>query len=157
MRTENRIKSIGRLTVPIGPMLLGIAGTIPFVGAVAIVMFGPPRLVETATFSLLAYGAVILSFLGGILWGSVLARGFTDIGNDHIRLLVISVLPSLCGWVALLAGPNIGLPLMAIAFLFVLVVDLMSTRDGLLPPWYPRLRIPLTISVALLLFIPCVI
>ena len=81
-------------------MLLGIAGVIPFVGAVAIVIFGPPGLVETATFSLLAYGAIILSFLGGILWGSVLARGFTDIGNDHIRLLVISVLPSLCGWVA---------------------------------------------------------
>ena len=157
MRTEDRIKSTDRLTVPIGPMLLGIAGVIPFVGAVAIVIFGPPRLVETAIFSLLAYAAIILSFLGGILWGSVLARGFTDIGNDHIRLLVISVLPSLCGWVALLAGPNIGLPLMAVAFLFVLVVDLSSTRDGLLPPWYPRLRIPLTISVALLLFIPSII
>ena len=116
-------------------MLLGIAGVIPFVGAVAIFIFGPPRLIETAIFSLLAYAAIILSFLGGILWGSVLARGFTDIGNDHIRLLIISVLPSLCGWVALLAGPNIGLPLMAIAFLFVLVVDLLSARDGLLPPW----------------------
>ncbi len=157
MRTENRIKSIGGFTIPFGPMFLGIAGVIPFVGAVAIVIFGPPRLVETATFSLLAYGAIILSFLGGILWGSVLARGLTDIGNDHIRLLVISVLPSLCGWVALLAGPDIGLPLMVIAFLFVLLVDLSSARDGLLPPWYPRLRIPLTIIVALLLFIPSII
>ena len=157
MRTEDRIKNVGRLTIPIGPMLLGIAGVIPFAGAVAIVVFGPPRFVETATFSLLAYGAVILSFLGGILWGSVLARGFTEIGNDQIRLLVISVVPSLCGWVALLAGTNIGLPLMAVAFLFVLVVDLSSTRDGLLPPWYPRLRIPLTISVALLLLIPSII
>ena len=157
MRTEDRIKSTDRLTVPIGPMLLGIAGVIPFVGAVAIFIFGPPRLIETAIFSLLAYAAIILSFLGGILWGSVLARGFTNIGNDQIRLLVISVLPSLCGWVALLAGPKIGLPLMAVAFLFVLVVDLSSTRDGLLPPWYPRLRIPLTIIVALLLFIPSII
>ncbi len=157
MRTEDRIKSAGILTIPIGPMLLGIAGVIPFVGAVAMVIFGPPRFVEIATFSLLAYGAVILSFLGGILWGSILARGFTEIGNDQIRLLVIGVVPSLCGWVALLAGPNIGLPLMAVAFSFVLVVDLLSTRDGLLPPWYPRLRIPLTISVALLLLIPSII
>ena len=157
MRTEDRIKSICRITIPIGPMLLGIAGVIPFVGAVAIIIFGPPRHVEAATFSLLAYGAIILSFLGGILWGSILARGITDIGNGQIRLLVIGVLPSLCGWVALLVGPNIGLPLMAIAFLFVLVVDLSSTRDGLLPPWYPRLRIPLTISVALLLLIPSII
>ena len=47
----------------------------------------------------LAYGAVILSFLGGIRWGAAL-RG---IGASQRRFdFAISVIPSLAGWAALL-------------------------------------------------------
>jgi hypothetical protein len=54
---------------------LGLAGLIPFV-ALALLVALNPRIKEEAASALLAYGAIILSFLGGIRWGfTVLEEG----------------------------------------------------------------------------------
>ena len=153
MRADDNVNKSDDPAVPTGPMVLGIAGLIPFMGTTAVAVFGEPGISEIATFALLAYGAIILSFLGGILWGSVLARGHAGTPINNIRLLV-SVAPSLIGWAALQAGPGTGIPVLAVAFLLVLVIDLANTRDGILPPWYPRLRMPLTSAVVVLLMTP---
>jgi len=50
-------------------------------------------------------------------------------------------------WIALLIGGKAGLLLLAIAVAAMLIADLRATRLGDAPPWYPRLRVPLSCAV----------
>lgn len=120
--------------VPPVAAALGYAGAIPFLAGAAAVSVAllPPT-------PLLAYGAVILAFMGGIHWGLGMPGS-----NPNGRRLGLSVVPPLLGWAALLLGGRPGLLLLAAAFLGLLVLDMATTRSGLAPPWYPTLRVPLT-------------
>ena len=103
---------------------------------------------------LLTYGAVILSFLGGIHWGAAMTRSIsqTDHRIDASRL-GISVVPSLVGWASLLLDARYGLALLAVGFAANLLLDIRSTRQGLVPPWYRGLRQPLTMVVVVALIV----
>ena len=122
---------------PAGALALAVAGLLPFIagalaarGAVSHPLFllgyasGPALL--------LAYGKVILSFMGGALWGFAAREGVVP--------LVISVLPAL--WAVLLVGDN--LYLLALGFALLLVADFRFTAQGLAPGWWMSLRIPIT-------------
>jgi hypothetical protein len=86
-------------TLPAGAQALGFAGLIPFVAAaLATLVLGDPAARELAGRALLGYGAVILSFLGGVHWGLVLR----DRPAQPVKPLVAGVLPSLAGWASLL-------------------------------------------------------
>ncbi len=138
--------------VPLSAAWLGGLGALPFIGLAGALPFlvGAPR--SFAAHALAAYGATILSFLGGIHWG--LAVGPQG-GAAQAKLparLVLSVVPSLAGWAALLVADKGGLFILAAAIAAMLWVDLRATRAAEAPPWYPTLRIPLTcIVVAALL------
>ena len=130
--------------IPRVALWLGPLGLIPFLaGALALWLLPAERLPD-ASFALIGYGAVILSFLGGVHWGLAAPAG---------RPLQIgfSVLPALVGWLALLVaiffagGP--ALWLLVAAFAILLPGDLLVAGRGLAPPWYPRLRVPLTLVV----------
>lgn len=136
--------------VPPAAAVLGLAGVVPFAAA-AIASFGAGPLGAFATQALLAYGAVILSFLGGIQWGLAIDRGRPTYAH-----LGLGVLPSLVGWAALLLGSYWGLLLLAAAFLLVLLVDMRMTRAGIAPDWFPQLRLVLTQAVVLCLLVALV-
>ena len=53
---------------------LGYMGLAPFVSLGAATFFAPASLHDLASQALLAYGATILSFLGGIYWGLAIAN-----------------------------------------------------------------------------------
>ena len=139
--------------VPPSAAWLGGLGALPFIGLAGAAPFldSAPR--TFAVHALVAYGAVILSFLGGVHWG--LAIGSRS-GADHQELrtrLIISVIPSLAAWVALLFPEKTGLLMLAAAIAKMLWVDIRAARLGHAPRWYPKLRIPLTcVVVAALLF-----
>lgn len=120
-------------SIPPAARWLGFTGLLPFLAAAVAVRF--PALPVPATAALIAYGAVILSFLGGIRWG--LAMG----APDPAWWLGISVLPSLLGWIALLLPAAAGLVLLAGGFVAMLLAD-FRLPDA--PDWYPRLRLPLS-------------
>lgn len=135
-------------TVPRAAAWLGGLGFLPFVGLSIASQVIPGDGKPAALLGLLAYGAVILSFLGGIHWGAAMTRSIAQ--PDHAidaRTLAISVLPSLTGWAALLIDPRYGLALLAAGFAAQLLFDLRSTQAGLAPSWYPKLRKPLTMIV----------
>ncbi len=139
-----------RQAIPTAAALLGAGGLIPFVGLSAATHLLSAEQSLIALQALTAYGAVILSFLGGIIWGLGIA-GFgeaTDKPREALRLTV-SVLPSLFGWLALFFPPVAGLWLLATCFLLVLSVDLLMAQRGLTPRWYPALRWRLTAIVVL--------
>ena len=74
---------------------LGGAGLLPFIVGAAAVALGPPAWHDTALRALIAYGAVIVSFLGGIHWGA-------PTGAVHDSSRAWGVVPSLLAWPLLL-------------------------------------------------------
>lgn len=110
---------------------LGLAGLIPFVAGAAWLLLarGEPM----APRALAAYGAVIVSFLGGIHWGLVMARP----GAAAAAQLVWGVVPSLIAWPALLLPAAWSLALLAAALVLCFLVDRRSYPGLGLAAWLP--------------------
>ena len=136
------------MPVPRPALLLGWAGVIPFAGLAAATMFGSPAEFDPRTL-LLSYAALILSFMGGAQWGlTTAALSGTERGW---RGYVVSVVPALVAWVALLIGGRAGSLVLATSFVALLAYDLWTVRNGYAPRWYASLRLQLTAAVAVLL------
>lgn len=144
------------LKIPVNTVWLGGLGVVPFAASSAVAVLASPQISAHGEFALLVYGAVILSFLGGVLWGRILAFGSVEALSNETRTLIVSVVPSLIGWIAVLIGPGLGLPALAIAFFFMLFTDLIHAKGNLFPAWYPKLRVPLTLTVIPFLLVPAV-
>ncbi len=132
---------------------LGGLGAAPFIGLAGATPFlsGLPRMV--VAHALVAYGATILSFLGGVQWGLAIASQSGGDNRGFPARLVLSVVPSLAAWAALLVAETTGMFILAAAVAAMLWVDIRTTGAGHAPPWYPKLRTPLTCAVvATLLF-----
>jgi hypothetical protein len=127
---------------------LGFLGLVPFAGLAAAVLGGGDDIRAVANPALLAYGATILSFLGGIHWGLALAHPALST-RDVVMLLGIGVLPQLAGWVALLLPAPFGHSLCAAGLLALLAADDKAMRAGFAPAWFLQLRLPLTCGAAL--------
>lgn len=122
---------------------LGYAGLIPFVVLALDPLVTGYLSAPLARLWLLGYGAVILSFLGGIVWGRSLDKPAAGIAMG------VSILISLTAWAALvLIGPE-AFWILAAGFIAALAYDLGSD----LPPWFRRLRIHLTLGAALAMVI----
>ena len=124
------------------PTLLGLGGLIPFVLLTGLSLLGPAPWREFVMTALLAYGAVILSFLGGITWGLAVDEKLT-----RRPIYLASMVPFFAAWLALLLQPLAGLILLACAFLAALANDFMLKRAGLSPQWFMTLRLSLTVIV----------
>jgi hypothetical protein len=133
--------------LPRPALILGLAGLLPFLACtLAVWTTGYPDFVLFINLQM-AYGAVILAFLGAVHWGLAMAQN--DAGNW--RRLGFSVLPALAGWVALVLPNALGLLLLALGFAGVFLVDLRAIAAGRAPAWYKTLRKPLTAIVLLCL------
>ena len=134
--------------VPTPALVLGIAATAPFVAAALAMLAGPAWLKITAYIHLMNYAALALAFLGAVHWGLALAAGRTD-----WQVYVASVVPVVLGWLALsLIQPLPTIFVFVVAYAGIFILDIRAARDGFAPPWYPRLRKPLTIIVLLAFF-----
>jgi hypothetical protein len=129
-------------------------GALPFLAmAVATVVspaFAAAHLGGEAAF--LGYGAVILSFMGGVRWGRALS---IEEPARAAEQMILSVAPSLAAWLALLIDRPWSLLLLLTCFAVQAAWDLSSARNGLLPRWFGRLR--LTISVIVIASIALVL
>lgn len=134
--------------VPPAVKWLGAFGAVPFVFLAVASPALEGALRDHAVFALAAYGAVILSFLGGIHWGLAIADlKSAQSDGTTFRRLAFSVVPSLIGWGALLVPGAASLVVLATAFALLLFFDSRASRKAEAPAWYPRLRGPLTIIV----------
>lgn len=133
--------------LPSGASALGYGGLVPFVAAVLgiALLDGEPRVF--AARALLAYGAVILSFIGAVHWGLVLARP----ACEAPQRLLAGVLPALAGLVALLLPERYGLALLVVAFGAFWLYEHRVLSARLLPSAYLGLRRNLTLGVCSLL------
>lgn len=125
----NRIIAIGLMA----------SGALPFIAAaiMAVFNFGDVRGIQADQIAV-AYGAIILSFLGGIRWGEAIAKG-------PAATLFISVLPSLAGFAALLLNTFLGTIILIAGFTAQAVWDFVA--PGTLPNWFIRLRMVISAVV----------
>jgi hypothetical protein len=93
----------------------------------------------------LGYGAVILSFMGGVRWGAVLVPSAAPTPSET---MILSVAPSLAGWLALLIDRPWSLLLLLAGFGLQGVWDVASARNGALPSWFGKLRLVISAVVA---------
>ncbi|MBE72315.1 MAG: DUF3429 domain-containing protein [Thalassospira sp.] len=142
-------------SIPVPARWFGLSGAIPFVVLSIGGAFLSGAHQSLAYFTLVAYGAVILSFLGGVHWGRAINAFDKGSGADKFLWvsLGISVVPSLIGWLTLLVPLAIGLPVLAASFAAMLLIDLQTVKGGQFPTWYGNLRVILSVIViASLLF-----
>lgn len=130
--------------LPAIAMLLGIGGLIPFVVCSLGALANPPPNDELSLMALVAYGAVILAFLGGVHWGFGLDFAGGAPGTVQRVRFGLGVVPSLVGWVALLLAilgyGRVALALLAAGFVLTTVVESRASRSGYMPTGYMGLR-----------------
>lgn len=143
--------------IPRAPLLLGLAGLIPFIWG-AITVLAPDLGLWTVKnigarfagpYVMLFYGAIILSFMSGVLWGfaTKLPGRAAAIGYG------LSVLPAI--WAFFMTGggaTKAGLSLM-VGFAAILGLDWLFWQYGVTPAWWMRLRVLLTTIVLVCLAI----
>ncbi|WP_143595862.1 DUF3429 domain-containing protein [Tropicibacter naphthalenivorans] len=142
-------------TIPRSALILGLAGVIPFAWGALTVISGDlagwglralgPRFI--GPYVQLFYGAVILSFMSGVLWGFA-----TKVEGERAAVgYGLSTLPALWAFFMTGGGPtSAGLSLI-FGFLGLLVLDWQFWRWGLAPAWWMQLRVLLTALVVICL------
>ena len=126
---------------PTAPLSFGLLGLVPF-AAVPFYMYSTGVYSPDLAFTQLAYSASILSFIGGVRWGTLLKDS-----NDW-KHYTYSILPSIAAWLALLVPGRWSIlwalsSLQGFAFYDV-------TRPGY-PLWFKGLRVLLTLVSSLTL------
>ena len=129
--------------------ILGYSGTIPFISLAMILLLDAAYTTQAAS-SLAAsalhlYGAIILSFLGGLHWGRIACH--PDIKPSDKWFLIYSVIPSLMGWSSyLLSDIWQGAASVLIAgFIISFVIDIRFIKLGAWQFWMKPLRTNLTL------------
>jgi hypothetical protein len=124
-------------------------GLLPFVCLALAGPFLDSGLRARAAFALAAYGATIVSFLGGVHWGLAMGSAHAAATKDAMsRRLCLSIVPPLAAWAALLLSTPVSLFALAAAIVAMLWVDIRDARSGDAPAWYPNLRWPLSCAAA---------
>lgn len=145
------------MTRPLPPfaIVLGLAGLLPFigcsVGALTLSSDGSTRFL----LALVAYGATILAFLGGVHWGFALDGSGEPTERTQRLRFGLGVVPALIGWAAMLVTfiglPTTGLLVLTAGFIGTTVIEAQAARRGLVPGGYMWLRWVLSIVVVVCL------
>ena len=143
------------ITIPRSALILGLAGVLPFLwGALtllsdALASWGLANLGARfiGPYVQLYYGAVILSFMSGVLWGFAAQLSGARATSGYI----LSVLPALWAFFMTGGGPTSAGISLIVGFVGLLRLDFAFWRWGLAPAWWMQLRILLTALVVICL------
>lgn len=149
--------------MPALAILLSILGLAPFIGCGLAALGSHVATADRMLTALIAWGALVLAFVGGLHWGLVLHEPetapppvpATRTGLGRNTRIGVAVLPLILGWLALLlpliVQSWLALLLLIAAYIAVLVAEHHSSRRFMLPPRYLWLRWGFTIvAVAML-------
>lgn len=128
--------------------LAALIGLLPFIAALVVTVFPqvsplPTLIFERAT---LGYGALILSFLGGVRWGIRLQGGA---GTD--LTFVTGIVGSVLGFFTLLLPFSLGVAVLVVGFAAQGAWDVWAGHIGRVPQLYARLRSLMTWLVCVVL------
>lgn len=133
-------------TIPTPALLWGWVGVIPFASICFVFGLAEPSLAAFAQKALAPYGAIVLTFMGGVHWGLQMIREAPE-----NLLYTTGIGPSLFAVVAILLPVQLALIILSMGFVGLLLFDLWLMRVGCVPRWYGQLRIQLTSAVLICL------
>ncbi len=124
--------------------VLAYAGTIPFIAAAVILLFGNllgiGMLRPLAAQGITTYAAIIVSFLGGIQWGIGISTHEQQPQTAR-SLFMLSIVPSLLAWAMLFLPASTSRVVVAIFLVgFVWIIDALLHLQKVIPAWFFRLR-----------------
>lgn len=146
--------------VPRSALILGLAGLLPFLWGMLTILRPDvaqwgianigPRFI--GPYVQLFYGAIILSFMSGVLWGFATKAA----GRNATAGYILSVIPALWAFFMTGGGPTTAGINLIVGFLALLLLDWHFWKLELAPPWWMHLRILLT-TIVVLSFLPLVL
>ena len=131
--------------VPLVPALWAAAATYPLMLAVTLILSGFALPGIDATFALMTYAAIILTFMGAVHWGLAVALPpVTDEpwygASRDWRAYMASMAPGLAAWAAILLPLRAGAWLIAATFVLLMVYDRYCANMGEMPAYLCRIR-----------------
>jgi len=133
-------------------VILSVASLIPFFVCGLWAVRPDPAGGEVGAMPLITYGAVALSFVGGVHWGFVLEG---EAAPAERRRLGLGVLPALIGWGAALLGmtthPVLGVAALIAGYVATAVVEGRGHAMELVPRGYMVMRWGVTVVVVAVL------
>lgn len=129
-------------TRPASAAWLGYGGLLPFV-TLAVLVAADTSQNALWSQALIAYGAVILSFVGALHWAFAMVLPGLCRTQQRNRLLW-STVPALLAWPALLLPAPWAAVLLVVGFVAHYWQDRQLAAGSTLPGWYMPLRLQLT-------------
>lgn len=142
---------------------LGHAGLLPFALLALLLWVVAPEAQAFVALAMVAYAALVASFLGGIHWGVVWLKLATpdhpsagiprhDALHHHRQHLVWGVAPSLLAWPGVLMPAHAALPWLGLVLVLAYLVDRRLYPEAGLGHWL-TLRFRLSMGAALSCFL----
>jgi hypothetical protein len=138
--------------IPLPALVVGWIGLIPFLYGVLLILAEPDTVPTLGLFPadrsggvliLERFGAAILGFMGGCLWGFSSAAGKVP----SFALLTAAAVPALCAALAIRPSPALSCLWLAFGFALLQAIDIVFQRAGVAPAYWLGLRLPLTAGV----------
>lgn len=129
--------------------ILTYAGILPFLVCAVLALFtdDAPLLPVGLSQVVLAYGAVIASFVAGIHWGIFLFR------DTPVNLFIHSNVIALLAWLSLLMPTAAGTCTLIICFGYLLFIDNKNHHAKAIESWFFTLRIQASVAVIITLIV----
>ena len=130
--------------IPRTALYLALGGLVPFLVCAGVALSGNQVALRGAEDEImLRYGIIILAFMSGVLWG------FATNASGKMATVAygLSVLPALWAFFTAVGPTPQALGALIPGFYGLLALDYYFWRAGLAPPWWLRLRLPLTAVV----------
>ncbi len=140
------------IRIPAPVLLVGLAGLVPFLYGVLMILSEAgtwptlgvfPSDAEGGLLILERFGAVILGFMGGCLWGFASPPGRVP----SLAMLVGSALPALIAFLAIRPSASLSCIWLAFGYVVLQGIDVVFQRAGVAPDYWLSLRLPLTAVV----------
>ena len=126
---------------------LGYGGLLPFVGLSTLALVEPSHSMIFRA-ALIAYGAVILSFVGALHWAFAMTIPVMP-SQLRSKSYVWSVVPALLAWTTYFLPVLVGAVILILGFIAQYYRDYKLVKQVSLPDWYLPLRLRLTIVASL--------
>lgn len=129
--------------------ILTYSGILPFIACAVYVFFADniPFFQISVMDVLLAYGAIIASFIAGIHWGIYLFK------DAPLNLFIHSNVIALLAWVSLLFPPLISAGILIMCFGYLLAIDRSIFKAGIYEDWFYQLRLHASCAVIISLML----
>jgi hypothetical protein len=137
--------------VPRAAAIWGVLGLVPFLYGAAMILSAPETLPTFGFFEsspaggvhiLERFGAAILAFMGGCLWG------FSSCGRaPTLVTLGGSAIPAFIAFIAIQPNPALSCLWLAFGYVVLQGLDVLYRRAGIAPDYWLSLRLPLTAVV----------